>query len=170
MAKNIDRLTERRALDTLTEQTQSFQIKSPDGQQDIQLCLYPLQLGRLAMISRRLLDLDMDISGDAENEVKKMWEVCAEKPQEVAEIIAIATLQTKQEIDEQFDTRTQLILHSPTMTPVVVSALFSTIVFQSYHVDFMNAIRSVRMLQVEVSPKTKASRIATTGAEPSGDA
>ena len=170
MAKNIDRLTERRALDTLTEQTQSFQIKSPDGQQDIQLCLYPLQLGRLAMISRRLLDLDMDISGDAENEVKKMWEVCAEKPQEVAEIIAIATLRTKQEIDEQFDTRTQLILHSPTMTPAGVSALFSTIVFQSYHVDIMNAIRSVRMLQVEVSPKTKASRIATTGAEPSGDA
>lgn len=170
MAKNIDRLTERRALDTLTEQTQSFQIKSPDGQQDIQLCLYPLQLGRLAMISRRLLDLDMDISGDAENEVKKMWEVCAEKPQEVAEIIAIATLRTKQEIDEQFDTRTQLILHSPTMTPAAVAALFSAIVFQSYHVDFMNAIRSVRMLQVEVSPKMKASRIATTGAEPSGDA
>lgn len=162
--------TNQRALDTLTETKQSFKVKSIDGKEDITLSLFPLQLGRLAMISRRLLELNIDRSGDDENEVKNMWKLCADKPQEVAEIIAIATLQTKQEIDEQLEERTQLILHSPTMTPAAISALFSNIVLQSYYVDFMNAIRSVKMLQVEVSPTMTASRIATMEGERSGGA
>lgn len=167
---NADQMTERRALDTLTQEPQAFRIKSPDGEEDITLHLYPLQLGRLMMISRRLLLLDIALSDDAENEVKKMWKICANKAEEVAEVIAIATLQTHAEVVEQLEERTRLILHSPTMTPAALSVLFSGIVFQSYYADFTNAIRSVKMLQAEVSPTTKASRIATTEDRPSGGA
>ena len=44
--------------DTLTEKIESFEIEGNDKEQ-ITLYLYPLQLGRLAMISRRLIDLDL---------------------------------------------------------------------------------------------------------------
>ena len=56
--EEVGRLTEQRALDTLTEKIESFEIEGNDKEQ-ITLYLYPLQLGRLAMISRRLIDLDL---------------------------------------------------------------------------------------------------------------
>lgn len=158
---------DKRAYRTLTEKAESFTIKSLDGE-DITLYLYPLQLGRLAMISERLIDLDMAMSGDADNEVQKMWKVCAEKPREVAEIMAIATLRTKQEIDEQLEERTELILNSPSMTPTAISNVFMAIVFQSYYADFMSAIRSVKTLQVMITPMTGMERIASTEDEASG--
>ena len=92
----------------------------------------------------------------------------AEKPREVAEIMAIATLRTKQEIDEQLKERTELILNSPSMTPTAISNVFMAIVFQSYYADFMSAIRSVKTLQVMITPMTEMERIASTEDEASG--
>lgn len=158
---------DKRAYKTLTEKAESLTIQSLDGE-DITLHLYPLQLGRLAMISERLIDLDIAMSGDADNEVQKMWKVCAERPREVAEIMAIATLRTKQEIDEQLEERTELILNSPSMTPTAISNVFMAIVFQSYYADFMSAIRSVKTLQVMITPMTGMERIASTEDEASG--
>lgn len=161
-------MMDKRALDVLTDKYESFQIENEKGE-TVTLHLYPLQLGRLAMISRRLLDLDIAFSDDAENEVRKMWKICSEKPREVAEIIAIATLRTKQEIDEGLNARTELILNSPSMLPLAMSNVLAAIVYQSFYWDFTNAIRSVKMLQVEVSRKTEAERIAITEYRPSGD-
>jgi hypothetical protein len=143
---NIDK----RAFDVLTEAYETFSIEGPNGD-PVQLHLYPFQLGRLALISKRLLDLDIAVSEDPENEVKKMWEICSEKPRQVAEIIAIATLRNKAEIDSLFEERTQLILDSPSMVPKTLSQLLMTIVFQSFHVDFMKAIRLVKTLQVSLT-------------------
>lgn len=162
MTKKIDKLTEQRALDTIIEQPESFELEAPDGSTQT-LCLHPLQLGRLALISRRLLDLDIALDDDnAEGMVKRMWTVCSEKPREVAEIIAIATLRTKQEIEDNFKQRTELILWSPSINANALTNILSAIVFQSYYEDFMKAIRSVRTLQVMISPTTAAERIATT--------
>ena len=150
------------------EKDESFQIRSIDGSKEVTLHLYPLQLGRLMMISKRLLALDMALSG-SDNDAREMWRICAEKPQEVAEIIAIATLRTKQEIDKNFRARTELLMHSPTMQPATVVQLLSWIVSQSYCEDFTRAIRLVKMLQVEISPMTPADRIAAMAGKPSGD-
>lgn len=65
-----------------------------------------------------------------------------EKSKEVAEIIAIATLRTQQEIEDMLKERTKLIYWSPTMDTTALTNILSTIVFQSYYADFMNAIRS----------------------------
>lgn len=160
--EEVGRLTEQRALDTLTEKIESFEIEGNDKEQ-ITLYLYPLQLGRLAMISRRLIDLDLIFDDEQmEGAVKRMWTICSEKSKEVAEIIAIATLRTQQEIEDMLKERTKLIYWSPTMD------ILSTIVFQSYYADFMNAIRLVRTLRVMISPTTTAERIATTEGAVSG--
>ena len=153
---------DKRALNTLLEQSESFEIEVQDGKKK-RFSLYPLQLGRLAMISQRLLDLDLVLSDEEADVVKKMWSICAEKPQQVAEIIAIATLQTRQEIDAELVTRTDELLWSPTMTPDALSHLLYSIVFQSYHADFLSAIRSVKTLRVTISQQTRAERIAPTG-------
>lgn len=145
----------------LTEKPESFTVEGLDGK-DIELHLYPLQLGRLAMISERLIDLDVALSDDADNEVKKMWKVCAKKPKAVAEIIAIATLRTKQEIEERLKERVDLILHSPSMTPNAIVNVFMAIVFQSYYADFLTAIRSAKTFQVMITPTTEMERIAST--------
>lgn len=147
-----------RAYKALVEKPEPFTIEGLDGK-DVTLHLYPLQLARLMLISERLLDLDMVFDG-GENDVKTMWKVCAEKADAVAEIIAIATLRTKQDIEERLQERIELLLHSPSMTPTAVTNLFMAIVFQSYYGDFLKAIRSVRTLQVEISPEPQAERIA----------
>lgn len=157
--EEVGRLTEQRALDTLTEKIESFEIEGNDKEQ-ITLYLYPLQLGRLAMISRRLIDLDLIFDDEQmEGAVKRMWTICSEKSKEVAEIIAIATLRTQQEIEDMLN---------PTMDTTALTNILSTIVFQSYYADFMNAIRLVRTLRVMISPTTTAERIATTEGAVSG--
>ena len=63
------------------------------------------------MISRRLIDLDLIFDDEQmEGAVKRMWTICSEKSKEVAEIIAIATLRTQQEIEDMLKERTKLIL------------------------------------------------------------
>lgn len=169
MKKITDKLTEQRALDTFTEKPESFELETKDGTIET-LYLYPLQLGRLAMISRHLMDLDI-VLGDEniEDAVKKMWTVCSENTRQVAEIIAIATLRTKQEIDEHLEERIELICWSPTMQPAALTNILSTIVFQSFYADFMTAIRSVKTLQVTISPRIAVGRVATTEDVVSGD-
>lgn len=158
---------DKRALDILTDKHESFTIEGLDGK-SVTLYLHPLQLGRLALITKRLLDLDVAFDG-TDNDVKTMWEVCAKKPKQVAEIIAIATLRTKQEIEDNLKERTELILNSPTMTPTAVSNVFMTIVFMSYYGDFLNAIRSVKTFQVMITPTQEMERIASTEGVASGD-
>lgn len=153
--------TDKRALKTLASaEYESFEIEDVNGDK-VTLFLYPLQLGRLALISERLLDLDLALENDAENDVKKMWKICSEMPDKVAEIIAIATLRTKDDIETKLHERTQLILESPKMTANAIANVLLTIVLSSYFGDFTAAIRSVKTLQVEVSQRTEAERIAT---------
>lgn len=160
--------TDQRAYAMLTDKCETFDIEALDGTKQT-LTLYPLQLGRLCMISQRLLDLDICFEENEENEVKRMWQICAEKPQEVAEIIAIGTLRTKEEIDALLKERTELILHSPTMTANAVANVLAYLVFSSFYADFMSAIRSVKTLQVEISQPKKIERIATTEDKASGE-
>ena len=83
------------------------------------------------MISRRLIDLDLIFDDEQmEGAVKRMWTICSEKSKEVAEIIAIATLRTQQEIEDMLKERTKLIYWSPTMDTTALTNILSTIVFQ----------------------------------------
>lgn len=155
-----------RALNVLTDKAEKFTITNLNGD-DVELTLYPLQLGRLAMISRCLLNLNLSFT-ENENAVQQMWSICSEKPRLVAEIISIATLKTKEDIETKLNDRIELLLWSPTMTPTAYTNLLYAIVFQSYFEDFMNAIRSVKMLQVSISPQTATERIAPMEGEASG--
>lgn len=168
MAKKQQKTPDSRAFDFLTDQSQSFEITGTDGEKKI-LSLHPLQLGRLALISKRLLDLDLVFDEENTDAVQKMWKICSEKPRQVAEIIAIATLKTKQEIDEQLEERTNELMWSPTMTTKAYANLLYTIVVQSYYADFTKAIRSVRTLRATVSQPTAAERIAPTAGEAFGE-
>lgn len=159
--------TDARAYSTLVEKPELFQIEDRQGKQ-VKLKIYPLQLGRLALISQKLLELDMVFDNEAKDVVKQMWEVCSTKPQQVAEIVAIATLRTKEEIEEQLDSRIEELMWSPSMTPQAYVTLLQYIVFQSFHEDFMRAIRSVRTLRVEISQETKRERIASMADKPFG--
>lgn len=155
------RKIDKRAYKVLSEEPESFTIEGLDGK-EIELRLYPLQLGRLAMISERLIDLEIALSDNDGNEVQRMWDICSKKPKVVAEIIAIATLRTRQDIEDKLKERTSLILNSPTMTPEAITNVFMAILFQSYHADFMNTIRSARTFQVVISPTTEMERIVST--------
>ena len=169
MTNRVDNIIDKRALDTLVENMESFELESLSGEKET-LYLYPLQLGRLAMISRKLLDLDIVLNEDnIEDPVKYLWTVCAEKPSEVAEIIAIATLKTKDDLDNKLDDRIKTILWSPTMRQQAMANVLYTIIMQSYYADFMNAIRLVKTLRVMISQMTMKERIAHTEVEVSGD-
>lgn len=160
--------TERRAIRMVLEEPELFEITDKNGDK-FTLTLYPLQLGKLMMISDRLLDLDLIFDDDEQDAVQRMWKVCSERAREVAEIVAIASLRTKEELEQQLNERTELLLWSPTMTPTAYANILYHIVAQNYHADFMSAIRSVRMLRVTIENETKAGRIASTEDAPSSE-
>ena len=148
-----------RALDILTEQAQTFEIEGSDGNKKTYK-LYPLQLARLALITRRLIELDLILDDPEGDVVKAMWEICSTKPQQVAEIIAIATLRTKEEIDNNLEERVKEFLWSPSMTPQAMSNILYTIIYLSYYEDFMKAIRLVKIISVNISQSETEKRIA----------
>lgn len=165
----LQSVTDYRAMGALLEDKPlQFEIETTNGEKK-PLSVYPFQLGRLLMISQRLLDLDLlfDEQGERADPIKQMWEVCATKSREVAEILAIATLRSKEELDTQLEERTEEILWSPSMTPNAFAQVLFRIVQSAYYGDFIKAIRSVEMLRVEICPKTQAGRIAYTGGKPS---
>lgn len=165
MARHLSKKQEMdiRALNVLTEKLESFEIESQDGA-IVTYKLYPLQLGRLALITKRLIQLDLCLDNqDASNAVNRMWDICSSKPLEVAEIIAIATLRTKEDIDTKLKERTNDILWSPSMTPQGMTNILYSIIFQSFHQDFMKAIRLVKILSVHLSQTERESLIATEG-------
>ena len=149
-----------RAFNTLTEQPQQFEIEDADGNKKT-FSLYPLQLGRLALISQRLIELDMVLNDPDGDAVKAMWHICSDKPRQVAEIIAISTLRTKEDIDTKLEERTNELLWSPTMTPTALTNILYTIIYQSYYEDFMKAIRLVKIISVNISQAETEKRIAT---------
>lgn len=149
-----------RALDILTDQAQTFEIEGGDGEKKTYK-LHPLQLARLALISKRLIELDLILDDPEGDVVKAMWKICSEKPRQVAEIIAIATLRTKDEIDNHLEERINELLWSPTMTPQAMSNILYTIIYQSYYEDFMKAIRLVKIISVNISQSESEKRIAT---------
>lgn len=151
-----------RALSTLVEKPIPFEIENSEGAM-VTYKLYPLQLGRLALITERLIELDMCLDNEDTNVVKVMWEICSTKAEQVAEIIAIATLRTRDDIENHIDERTKELLWSPTMTPQAMSNILYTIIFQSYFEDFMKAIRLAKILSVNISQEEREKRIATEG-------
>lgn len=156
-----------RALSMLVEKPQSFEIEDRDGKMQT-YHLYPLQLGRLALITERLIHLDLILDDPDADIVKAMWDICSSEPKRVAEIIAIATLRTRHDIETLLEERTQELLWSPTMTPQALTNILYTIIFQSYHEDFMKAIRLVKILSVKISQQDRENLIATVG-KPYGD-
>lgn len=146
-------ILDKMALDAIVEEQESFEIETKEGKET--LYLHPLQLGRLAVISKRLIDLDITLDKlgeDADKDpLKALWVVCSEKPQQVAEIIAIATLRTKTEIEEKLKERTDQILWSPTMTTDALTTILSIIVGSGDASAFMSAIRSLKTLRVSIS-------------------
>ena len=158
--KTPKQLMDSRALDILTEQAQTFEIEGSDGNKKTYK-LYPLQLARLALITRRLIELDLILDDPEGDVVKAMWKICSERPQQVAEIIAIATLRTKEEIDNNLEERVKEFLWSPSMTPQAMSNILYTIIYQSYYEDFMRAIRLVKIISVKITQNESEKRIAT---------
>lgn len=156
-----------RAFDVLAEQSQTFEIEGEDGKPK-QYRLYPLQLARLALISKRLIELDLVFEDDNTDAVHAMWQICSTKPRQVAEIIAIATLRTRGEVETQLEARTNELLWSPTMTPEAYTNILYTIISQSYYEDFMKGIRLVKIISVNISQADDEKRI-PTAAIASGD-
>lgn len=148
-----------RAFNILAEQTHNFEIEDNNGNSKI-LTLYPLQLGRLALISQRLIELDLVLNDPDGDVVKAMWSICSTKPRQVAEIIAISTLKTKEDIDTRLEERTNELLWSPTMTPTALTNILYTIIYQSYYEDFLKAIRLVKIISVNISQVEREKRIA----------
>lgn len=137
----------------------SFELEDASGKV-MTLHIYPFQLGRLGLIARRLLDLNLALNSNKPDDVvERLWTVCAEKPKEVAEIIAIATLRTKKEIDTLFEERVKLLLWSPAMTTDAFCKILYRIVSLSYYADFVNAIRVVRNMRLAISADAKTEHV-----------
>ena len=88
-----------RAYKMLSEEPEYFEAETKDGETK-KYTIYPFQLARLALISSRLIELELALDMPDCNPIKAMWMMCATKARKVAEIIAIATLKTQEDIEQ----------------------------------------------------------------------
>lgn len=162
-------ITEARAIDALLETPEYFDLKGKSGEKE-KFFLYPLSLGRLMMVSKRLLELDLTLSElGGDDPMKEMWRVCGDKPDKVAEIIAVSTLKTKEEIEKKLKERTEFFMWSEELTTQALANILYTIITQSFCEDFMNAIRLVKTLRVTVPKENPANLIARTEGKAPGE-
>ena len=84
----------------------------------------------------------------------EMLRVAEECTEDMMELIAIATLRDKQDM-EKLEERKDMLMWSPTMTQVAQANLLQVIVTQCFYADFVMAFKLVKMLPEIVSQRTK---------------
>lgn len=161
-----------RAEQAIIESPLEFEIEKINGKKE-KLWIYPFSAGRLikaAGLIRRMKLTAEALTGDKPfDEMLRVAEECTE---DMMELIAIATLRDKQDM-EKLEERKEMLMWSPTMTQVAQANLLQVIVTQCFYADFVTAFKLVKMLPEIVSQRTKIADLKakeTPMAEkPSGD-
>lgn len=143
-----------RAEQAIIESPLEFEIEKINGKKE-KLRIYPFSAGRLikgAGLIRRMKLTAEALTGDKPfDEMLRVAEECTE---DMMELIALATLRDKQDM-ERLEERKDMLMWSPTMTQVAQANLLQVIVTQCFYADFVNAFRLVKMLPEIVSQRTK---------------
>ena len=143
-----------RAEQAIIESPLEFEIEKINGKKE-KLWIYPFSAGRLikaAGLIRRMKLTAEALTGDKPfDEMLRVAEECTE---DMMELIALATLRDKQDM-EKLEERKDMLMWSPTMTQVAQANLLQVIVTQCFYADFVTAFRLVKMLPEIVSQRTK---------------
>jgi len=143
-----------RAEQAIIESPLEFEIEKINGKKE-RLWIYPFSAGRLikaAGLIRRMKLTAEALTGDKPfDEMLRVAEECTE---DMMELIALATLRDKQDM-EKLEERKDMLMWSPTMTQVAQANLLQVIVTQCFYADFVTAFKLVKMLPEIVSQRTK---------------
>ena len=143
-----------RAEQAIIESPLEFEIEKINGKKE-RLWIYPFSAGRLikaAGLIRRMKLTAEALTGDKPfDEMLRVAEECTE---DMMELIALATLRDKQDM-EKLEERKDMLMWSPTMTQVAQANLLQVIVMQCFYADFVMAFKLVKMLPEIVSQRTK---------------
>ena len=143
-----------RAEQAIIESPLEFEIEKINGKKE-KLWIYPFSAGRLikaAGLIRKMKLTAEALTGDKPfDEMLRVAEECTE---DMMELIALATLRDKQDM-EKLEERKEMLMWSPTMTQVAQANLLQVIVTQCFYADFVMAFKLVKMLPEIVSQRTK---------------
>lgn len=148
---DIIRLAEKAVI----EEPVSFEVETIEGKRVI-LSLYPFQAGRL--IKGAHLIRKMKLSAEvltSEKPIDELMKLTEESTADIIELIALSTLRTKKEVEEQMEERKDMLLWAPNMTQLAQAILLKTIVEQCFYKGFVNSFGLVRMLPEIFSQKTQ---------------
>jgi single-stranded DNA-specific DHH superfamily exonuclease len=148
---DIIRLAEKAVI----EEPVSFEVETIEGEKKT-LSLYPFQAGRL--IKGAHLIRKMKVSAEiltSEKPFDELMQLTEESTADIIELIALATLRTKKEVEEQMEERKDMLLWAPNMTQLAQAILLKTIVEQCFYKGFANSFGLVRMLPEIFSQKTQ---------------
>ena len=143
-----------RAEQAIIESPLEFEIEKINGKKE-KLWIYPFSAGRLikaAGLIRRMKLTAEALTGD--KPFDEMLRVADECTEDMMELIALATLRDKQDM-EKLEERKDMLMWSPTMTQVAQANLLQVIVMQCFYADFVTAFKLVKMLPEIVSQRTK---------------
>lgn len=143
-----------RAEQAIIESPLEFEIEKINGKKE-KLWIYPFSAGRLikaAGLIRRMKLTAEALTGD--KPFDEMLRVADECTEDMMELIALATLRDKQDM-EKLEERKDMLMWSPTMTQVAQANLLQVIVTQCFYADFVMAFKLVKMLPEIVSQRTK---------------
>ena len=143
-----------RAEQAIIESPLEFEIEKINGKKE-KLWIYPFSAGRLikaAGLIRRMKLTAEALTGD--RPFDEMLLVAEECTEDMMELIALATLRDKQDM-EKLEERKEMLMWSPTMTQVAQVNLLQVIVTQCFYADFVMAFKLVKMLPEIVSQRTK---------------
>ena len=143
-----------RAEQAIIESPLEFEIEKINGKKE-KLWIYPFSAGRLikaAGLIRRMKLTAEALTGD--KPFDEMLRVAEDCTGDLMELIALATLRDKQDM-EKLEERKEMLMWSPTMTQVAQANLLQVIVTQCFYADFVMAFKLVKMLPEIVSQRTK---------------
>lgn len=157
-----EKMVEKSVSDAITQKLIKFSI----GEQKFEI--YPPTLGKMQVLSKLYLQLDIDEQQFSEEPHKESMRVCENRTDIVCELMAVATFRTEDELldDEKIAERAKFFKWN--CYPEDFSTCLLAILTQVDYSNFMISIRLTKMLRQNKPNSEGAVRVEQSGGAPSG--
>ena len=149
-----DKIIEQAVSDAIIERPISFELEG------VKYEIHPPTLGKMQILSKLYLQLDIDEKEFTDKPHRESMRICESKTDEVCHIMAIATLQTKEELLNEDTVKKRADLFKWSCKPQDFATCIMAILTLIDYENFITSIRLTKMLrQNEPTVKRRAVRV-----------
>lgn len=149
-----DQIIEQAVSDAIVGKPLSFELEG------VKYEIHPPTLGKMQILSKLYLQLDIDEKAFSDKPHKESMRICESKTDAVCEIMAVATLQTKEELLDESKVKERATLFKWSCKPQDFATCIMAILTLIDYENFITSIRLTKILrQNEPTAKKRAGRV-----------